>query len=209
MTAQTLPLSTLILAGGQGRRMDGRDKGLITFDQHPFVEHSLRVARPYSDDLIISCNRNLEHYRAYAKLLVQDQQQDYRGPLAGILAGLNSAIHPAMLVLPCDTPMLPPDLPARLYQAYLQHPNAITLVDDGQRLQPLHAIYPLALKDSLQAYLDGGRRAVMGWLDQQSLNPVDFSAQAAAFTNVNRPEELRSLEQAAQRGRLKPDDRRE
>lgn len=197
MTTALPPLSVLILAGGQGRRMAGRDKGLVRFGDRLFIEHALAVVRPLSDDLIISCNRNLARYGHFAKLLVQDAQPDFRGPLAGILAGMRQARHPALLVLPCDTPLLSDDLPRRLREAHARDPDAITAAHDGQRLQPLHAIYPVALAEALQAYLDGGGRSVMGWLDGQRLAPVDCSDRADAFANVNRPEELRALERLA------------
>lgn len=188
-----LPLSILILAGGRGRRMDGQDKGLVRYDKHPFIEHMVKVARPWSDDLIISCNRNLDTYAGYARTLVQDQAPDFPGPLAGILAGLEQARHPHLLVLPCDTPLLPPDLPWRLHQAHLRQPRGITLLDDGERRQPLHAIIPTALVGDLKVYLAAGERAVMGWYRRHPLQPVDCSDIADRLLNINRPEELTRL----------------
>ena len=92
MTCPPLPCcSVLILAGGRGQRMGGRDKGLLAWKGEPLVAHVQRVVRPLSDDLVISCNRNQAAYRAYADQLVGDADPDFPGPLAGVIAGLTAA----------------------------------------------------------------------------------------------------------------------
>nr|MBF3180021.1 NTP transferase domain-containing protein [Pseudomonas aeruginosa] len=96
------PCSILLLAGGRGQRMGGRDKGLIEWQGLPLIAHLHRLVRPLTDDLIVSCNRNQERYAAYADHLVSDDSRDFPGPLAGIRAGLAVARHPWLLVLPCD-----------------------------------------------------------------------------------------------------------
>ncbi|WP_243269106.1 NTP transferase domain-containing protein, partial [Pseudomonas aeruginosa] len=82
------PCSILLLAGGRGQRMGGRDKGLIEWQDLPLIAHLHRLVRPLTDDLIVSCNRNQERYAAYADRLVSDDSRDFPGPLAGIRAGL-------------------------------------------------------------------------------------------------------------------------
>jgi len=114
--AASLPCSILLLAGGRGARMGGQDKGLVTWHGQPLIAHVQAVVRPFTDDLIISCNRNAERYRAYADRLVEDPQKDFPGPLAGVLAGLAAARHPWLLVLACDAPQID----AALIQALLQ-----------------------------------------------------------------------------------------
>ncbi len=190
-----LPLSILILAGGRGSRMGGRDKGLVEFNQQPFVEHMLSIASPYSDDIIISCNRNQARYQRYGETLVEDEQDDFPGPLAGILAGMEKARHEALLVLPCDTPMIPADLPEQLYRSFCENRSGISLVNDGERRQPLHAIMPTSLKESLREFLAGDQHGVYRWYRQHPVTEVVYRDQSGAFVNINRPEELRALDQ--------------
>ncbi|MBP3363942.1 MAG: NTP transferase domain-containing protein, partial [Pseudomonas sp.] len=57
--------SILLLAGGRGQRMGGQDKGLVTWQGQPLIEFAQRVARPLTDDLIISCNRNHAQYARF------------------------------------------------------------------------------------------------------------------------------------------------
>jgi len=82
-----LPASILILAGGRGQRMGGRDKGLVEWRGQPLVAQVQAAVRPLTDDLVISCNRNAPRYAQWADQLVADEQPDFPGPLAGILAG--------------------------------------------------------------------------------------------------------------------------
>src|SRR5690606_21182168 len=76
--------SVLILAGGRGQRMGGKDKGLVNWHGRPLIAWLHDVLRPLTDDLIISCNRNEQQYDAYADQLIKHGEQDSQGPLAGI-----------------------------------------------------------------------------------------------------------------------------
>lgn len=106
MSARLPACSVLILAGGRGARMGGRDKGLLEWRGEPLVAHVQRVVRPLTDDVVISCNRNQELYRGYADRLVADAEADYPGPLAGVIAGLAMARHDWVVVLGCDAPLI-------------------------------------------------------------------------------------------------------
>jgi molybdopterin-guanine dinucleotide biosynthesis protein A len=116
-------LSGLVLAGGEGRRMAGRDKGLISLVQKPLVEYAIECLAPLVDDLTISCNRNRELYQGYQLDCIfdnrVDQQADKKaessqGPMAGLAAGLQHAKHEWLLVMPCDTPLMTTQIMAQL-----------------------------------------------------------------------------------------------
>ena len=150
------PCSILLLAGGRGQRMGGRDKGLIEWQGEPMIQHLHRLTRPLTDDLIISCNRNLERYAAYADRLVQDSDTDFNGPLAGILAALPQAQHDALLVLPCDVPLIDKSLLDALRQLADRHPDNPVMVREGEHWQPLLCIIPTA---TLRRWKPHGRQA--------------------------------------------------
>ena len=73
------PVSGLILAGGEGRRMSGRDKGLITLANKPLIEYAIACLSPLVDDLTISCNRNQEQYADYQLPCVLDSLNPIEG----------------------------------------------------------------------------------------------------------------------------------
>ncbi|WP_087722598.1 molybdenum cofactor guanylyltransferase MobA [Pandoraea sp. PE-S2T-3] len=110
-------ITGLILAGGRGQRMGGRDKGLQLFDGQPLAAHVLARLQPQVGTLLISANRNHAAYAALGADVVSDETQDFAGPLAGMLAGLRAAKTEYVLTAPCDSPLLPDDLAARLAAA--------------------------------------------------------------------------------------------
>ena len=135
--------SVLLLAGGRGQRMGGQDKGLLDWHGQPLIAHLHALTRPLSDDLIISCNRNAERYRAYADRVVHDHEGDFPGPLAGIRAGLAVARHPQVLILPCDAPCLDSALLHSLLSAAGETP---VMLRQGEHWQPLFCLLPRHLR---------------------------------------------------------------
>ena len=67
---------------------------------------------------MLNANRNLAQYAAlgvpYNAPVWPDGLADYAGPLAGFLSGLEHCPTPWLLTVPCDTPLFPHDLAARL-----------------------------------------------------------------------------------------------
>ena len=110
-------ITGLILAGGRGQRMGGRDKGLQLYDGRPLAAHVLARLAPQVGAVLISANRNHAAYSALGADVVSDETQDFAGPLAGMLSGLRAAKTEYVLTVPCDSPLLPDDLALRLTAA--------------------------------------------------------------------------------------------
>ncbi len=186
-------ITAVILAGGEGSRMGGIDKGLLELNGQPLIEHVMARIAPQVAQLIISANRNLERYQSYGYPVITDQMTD-KGPLAGILSALQHCQSDWLLTIPCDTPRIPIDLVARMRNAADQTTQqklaAIYSAHDGEQLQPLFSMIHRDLTTSLQDYLAAGNRKVARWLMQQGYVAVDFSDQADAFANINTPEML-------------------
>lgn len=176
--------SILLLAGGRGQRMGGQDKGWVRWGEHALIEHVQRVARPLTDDLIISCNRNQTRYRALADQLVSDPADDFPGPLIGIIEALKIARHPNLLVLPCDAPRIDRQLLEHLCQHAGERP--VMLRQDGY-WQPLFSLLPTALLPHLQEQWQAGQRSVQRAL--RELNPValDYPGDDPRLSNFNEP----------------------
>ena len=184
------PCSVLLLAGGRGQRMGGRDKGLLEWRGRPLISYLRERVRPLSDDLIISCNRNADIYRAYADQLVHDDTPDYPGPLAGIRAGLQAARHPWLLVLPCDAPLFDEELIERLRQAAAAQPQAPHMLHDGDHWEPLFCILPKALAPQLEAAWQRGARSPRQVLLPLGARPVACAKGDPRLANLNSPELL-------------------
>lgn len=214
-TARPLPdpsreaITGLVLAGGRGSRMGGVDKGLQPHAGRALVAHVLERLRPQVGPLLVNANRHLEAYAAFGVPVCSDRTDERPGPLAGLEAGLACATTPWLACVPCDAPLLPTDLVARLAAAVRaqQADLAVAAIpspadagaaaaDDtrrgGPRLQPVFCLLATALQADLSAYLAQGGRRVEAWTARHRRAVVVFD-DAAAFTNVNTPQELAAL----------------
>lgn len=193
MTDQSIDFSILILAGGRGSRMGGKDKGLIQIDGKSMIQHLLDTLSSFNADILISCNRHLEDYTELGHSVISDGNTNYFGPLAGIASGLKVADKSHVLVLPCDTPAVTKRLVKRLMQAAKENPEHICMAHDGNRPQPLHAAIPVNYLDSLLNTIAANRHSVMEWYAQHPLKTVNCEDLPGDFANANRPEELAVL----------------
>ncbi|BBM05446.1 hypothetical protein HAALTHF_16430n [Vreelandella aquamarina] len=101
-------LTGMILAGGEGRRMGGRDKGLEPFAGLPLVAHTVKRFEGQVHELVINANRNSDAYALFADRVIEDAEGGFKGPLMGIYSGLRAAQTPWLLVAPCDSPCAAP-----------------------------------------------------------------------------------------------------
>ena len=182
--------SVLLLAGGRGQRMGGKDKGLVTWHERPLISWLHDVVRPLTDDLIVSCNRNERQYAAYADQLVKDGEQGFQGPLAGIRAGLTVARHPWLMVLPCDAPTVDRPLLLSLFRASLDAPGQPIMVRLGQQWEPLFCVIPTELAPAIQSAWSTGERSIREILLRLTAASLDLAADDPRFINLNSPELL-------------------
>jgi len=187
-------ITAVILAGGRGSRMGGVDKGLVELNGKPLIEHVLAAIADQVSAVVINANRHQAEYATYGYPVIADSLGDYQGPLAGFLAAMQSVQTTDILSVPCDGPLLSSDLVARLLAAREREDAEIAVAHDGERLQPVYALIPVHLRDSLQAYLDGGDRKIDLWYAHHRMALADFSDVPTTFVNVNTPEERDKLQ---------------
>lgn len=185
----TESVAAVVLAGGQGRRMGGADKGRVEYRGRPLVEWVLAAVSPQVGEVVISANRNLEAYAAYGHRVLPDTLPGYPGPLAGVLAALDAVSADWLLVVPCDTPHLPVNLAVRLLDAARRENVVLATAADATRVHHSCFIVRCDQRDGLAAYLARGERAVRHW--QAGLTSTTVSFDAACFANVNTPEDVR------------------
>jgi len=193
-----IPVTGVVLAGGQAERMGGRDKGLLPLAGEALVAHVLRGLRPQVTELLISANRNLVSYRAWGYPVVADADAArFRGPLAGMLAALRAAVTADVLTAPCDAAMLPPDYAQRMWAGRERMQATVSVAEFGGRSQPVFALLPVALADDLAAWLAAGEGGVGRWLQRHRPAMVafpDWPTPSGHSGNINTPEELARLE---------------
>jgi len=184
------PCSILLLAGGRGQRMGGQDKGLVEWQGEPLIAHLHRKTRAMSDDLIISCNRNRERYALYADQLVHDDEGDFPGPLAGIRAGLKTARHPYLLVLPCDVPQIDASLLDSMRITASQHPHTPLMVRQGEHWEPLLCVIPVTLAATFEQAWNEGERSPGRIMRTLRAVALQCPADDPRLANLNTPQLL-------------------
>jgi molybdopterin-guanine dinucleotide biosynthesis protein A len=197
-------ISAVILAGGQGSRMGGVDKGLQLLDGMPLALHALvrlQQQAPLVGPIMINANRNLGAYEGFGLPVWPDTVGHYEGPLAGFLTGLERCETPYLLTVPCDSPRFPLDLAARLAQALVRDGACIAMaatVEDGRPVpQPVFCLLRVELLESLASFISGGGRKIGAWTAGHRCAVVCFDRpddDPLAFANANTRAELQSLE---------------
>jgi len=197
-------ISGIILAGGQGRRMGGTDKGLQLLRDKPLVAWVLERLAPQVDELLISANRNLEAYARFGYRVIPDETgsieksvEKFAGPLAGLQQGLKEAAHPLVITVPCDSPFLPVDLAQRLYTALNQQNAQLFQLAVAKTFDQPHPVFCLCRRDvlpHLDAFLKTGGRKFDTWYSTLKVTEVNFDDEAEAFGNINTLEELQTIE---------------
>ena len=203
---QARDITKLVLAGGRGSRMSGVDKKLQNFHGTPLALNALMRLQMQEGglvgDLMVNANRNLSAYEAFGTPVWPDTLDNFAGPLAGFLTGLERCETPWLLTVPCDSPRFPLDLARRLAQAFESPDTEIAMAaareDDGQwRSQPVFCLMKVDLLESLADFTRGGGRKIDHWTGQHRTVVVPFDRpddDPLAFANANTLDELHALE---------------
>jgi molybdopterin-guanine dinucleotide biosynthesis protein A len=192
-----MKISGIVLAGGQGRRMGGVNKGLLPFHGKPMVAHVLERFAPQVDELFINANRDLETYASFGYPVISDAIAGFAGPLAGLQCGMVAARHSCVATVPCDSPGLPENLVSRLTKALEQNGADLAVARTGDQPHPVFSLCRRSLLPGLTAFLEGGGRRVDAWYAALKVVEVAFDDMPEAFANINTPEELACQHKAA------------
>jgi molybdopterin-guanine dinucleotide biosynthesis protein A len=179
----------VILAGGQGRRIGGR-KAFVALGGRPLVAHAIDRLGPQVSRLALNASPD-PAFDVFGLPVLPDTLPDH-GPLAGILAAMDwaeSEGQAQVVTVAVDTPFLPSDLVARLVAAHARAAYAATA--DGAHATT--AIWSVALRAELRDALARGVRKVRDWTASIGGEAVVFE-DAAAFLNINTPDDLRLAE---------------
>lgn len=189
-----MTISALIMAGGQGLRMGGKDKGLVLWKGKAFVDYVVEALYPQVDNIAISINRNFEEYAERTPNVFTDARQwQGLGPLAALAtAACNIQLNMAewLLIVPCDTLLLPDDLVATFIAAAENDPSVHAFYAETAT-QPHYSVMFIRprLLQSTPAYLSTGMRTLQGWLEQQHAQAVRFDNEQS-FMNFNSEQEI-------------------
>ncbi len=184
--------------------MQGQDKGLVQAGKKRLIDHALARLQAQTlapQTILISANRNVSTYAKLGLPVLTDSMQDYPGPLAGFLMGMQHCKTSWLLSVPCDSPNFPQDLAERLLAQAMRDSTDIVIAADRssqgeQRKQAVFCLMRARLAQDLSAFMLAGERKIGAWVARHPHSVVCFDQSGdnpMAFFNVNSADELSQL----------------
>ena len=191
--------TAIVLAGGKGSRMNYAEKAWMLHHGRPLLSHVVDSISPQVDTILISRNNTSDSRYdelpypcvadiAFATNDIDGEATGQQGPLSGIRACAQHVKTSLTLVVPCDTPRLPNNLVKKLLDGLGN--ASIAIAHDGQKEQPLVLLAQTTALETIDIYLEAGRRSVKGWLEGMNRNLVYFEAGSGDFENINSIDQL-------------------
>jgi molybdopterin-guanine dinucleotide biosynthesis protein A len=138
----------------------GTDKALLRLGNATLLERSLHTLESVARTVVVASGE-IGRYHIPGVTFLKDTHPDV-GPLGGLLAALEYTKAEALLILACDLPFVSTPLMQLLLTTAPDTP--IVIPRSGGIVQPLCGRYAAHLRPSLEAYLAGGGRKVMGFV---------------------------------------------
>ena len=180
----------IILAGGKSSRM-GRDKALLKYDGKSFLEHCADTLAPVCDEVLISANHS---YPDIGLKVVYDIY-DNKGPIGGIYAGMQIAVHDNIICLSVDSPLVTSQFLQWMLDA--QTGTKSLFVKENDLYHPLIAIYRKGDENALLNSIQNNElrmSSLIEKLNHTHINAEDFpDYHPSLLKNINTREEYNKI----------------
>lgn len=151
-TVEVRPITGIILAGGESRRMGGVNKALLRIAGTTIIEHVASVLGQVFAHVIIVANKP-DDFRFLDLPIVPDIKIGC-GSLGGLHAGLSSCSGGYGFLVGCDMPFLQP--PPIRFMAERVDDHDVVIPRIRGHLEPLHALYSVRCIPHIEHLLQGG-----------------------------------------------------
>ncbi len=198
--------SCIILCGGQSRRM-GRDKGSLIIKDKPLIKYILSTLNNEIDEVIIVLN-DVERIDKYKKFI---DSKDYnytlkfaedkiknKGPISGILTGLENISTDYAIVFPCDNPFVTKNTIQTLFNEIGENVQAVVPYHDEKNKlktsEPLHSIYNKNIIPTIKDLISKDSLHIKGVIEKIETKFVLIDNKKILkkeFRNLNRPKDLK------------------
>ena len=164
------PCSCVILAGGESKRFQGKNKAFIKLGGQRVLDRLIGILKPLFSEVILVTNDPLL-YLEWNVMIVTDHF-DCRSSLTGIHAGLFAASNPHALVVACDMPFVQSRLLEVLINAIEPHLDVIIpKTSDG--FEPMTAIYSKRCLKPMEAALAKNQFQILKVLKHMRLKEIE------------------------------------
>ena len=195
--------SFILLCGGKSRRM-GQDKGSMNLNGKPMIVHVIENIIEIADEIIVVLRdkNQVDDYNKIfdelklnrSKLHISIDILEDKGPLAGILTGLENILSDRAMVVPCDSPFVSEYFIKKmfLYSNESDFDAFVPKWSDG-KLEPLHSIYKKDSRSNIIKLLKEDIRDVKSLIMELNVKYIDVDSlddTGRNFFNINRMDDI-------------------
>lgn len=182
----------VILAGGQARRMQGKNKLLQCFDQDTQLQ---KIYREFQNQVSKVWVNSSQDCAIYQKIVPDvecfaDDQSGFLGPLMGMKSAWTHVKADYVLFIPCDITFIPSDVLTKMHQALqdIENAQAVFVSINAQNLYP----FCLLKKESLpvlEKHLENNQLSIRKCLDELNAQVINCQ-HSFSFHSINSEQEL-------------------
>lgn len=185
-------LGFLLLSGGQSKRM-GSHKALLEVGGSTLLHTVAKAGEGFAVRILSANDTAIPTPEGFVRC---EDVYPGCGPMAGIHAALSMTDCDALVVAPCDAPYYSSELAKYLASQYDPDLDALVLLDDEGRAQPLIGLYSRSCLPVLEEHLKAGKLKIMWMLEDMRLKKTMLPDHLndRIFENLNTPEDLLSFQ---------------
>lgn len=186
----------IILAGGESKRMPV-DKAFMEVEGRRVIDIQLEVIESLFEEVLIVGNADrMEQLSVFAKggVRVAEEPVEGKGPLGGILSGLQLSGSDENFILACDMPFIKREAVTFVIDGLAGYQVSVPRTPAG--LEPLHAAYRRECMDAVARQIDSGNLKVTDFYGEVSVHYIQweelrrFDPAGRLLYNINSPEDM-------------------
>jgi molybdenum cofactor guanylyltransferase len=184
----------IVLCGGRSTRM-GVPKAGLMFGDETMLQRVVRLLGTVVAPIVVVAARDQELPELPEDIILTRDEQDQRGPLEGLRAGLKALPESvqAAYVTSCDVPLLVPDFAERMIDLLGDHDVAVMEIDGFTH--PLSAVYRRTTLPQIESLLAQNRLRPAYLFDAvrtkrvQAIDMLSTDPQLRTLRNLNTRED--------------------
>ncbi|MDA9628981.1 molybdenum cofactor guanylyltransferase [Pelagibacteraceae bacterium] len=184
----------VILAGGQSRRFGGGYKTLYKFNKLSILDRIIQNFKKLKIEIVLNVNSNEDEFLKTGLHLINDEQENFQGPLAGIYSSMKWVLENRkniewIFTSPSDTPFLNKNLVNKFLSTEYNNKTNIIIAKSSNKTHPVIGFWHISLIRSLEEFLAKENRKIMHWVEGQNYEILNFENKNNFF-NINTQADL-------------------
>lgn len=189
--------SAMILAGGDAKRVNGREKYFFFFKGCSFISRLVMTFAGICDEIVIVAKspEQATHFEGLPVRCTWDKKRGL-GPIGGISSGIEEVQGEFVFIAACDMPTIHQSIVTYLFE-HIGGYDAIIPEWENMDLEPLHAVYRVS---AVRRYVEGHESLSLRDM-VKSLHTLrvgaeefrQFDPNLETFQNINTLDELQAL----------------